>query len=362
MFRKSAFSIHITFFPFSVWEDKVFPRIDIIIFVHLLNSERFCDIIYNILNCRLLPKVKGLSRMNSKKISIFRIGGISAAFLSVFASVFYVIAYMNDYDITIRHFETGSVTATIFTVLFFIVAAVVTVCAILIRRGGKLSETDPSQIETFALWLTAFMFFAFGAISVAFAEPTLTSNSLIGTLASKLITPLALLSALPFVFAVSSRLRGSALHGFTSFFPIMWGVCLLFKYYFDIVDMPLNDPELALTTVCISALVIFFISEARSALGINSPAIAFFCNSIAVCVGGCVSTSRIILSLITTHTFPSLMENVIFFVISVLALVRLLVLEDKFTSPEVEFDALSETEAIEDDSISTADDNTDSVK
>jgi len=282
--------------------------------------------------------------MNSKKINIFRLGSISAAVLSVIASVFYVIAYTNDYDTSIRHFETGSVTAIVFTVLFFTAVTVLTVCAILIRRGGSLNDAEPCQIETFALWLNAFMFLAFGAISVAFTTPSAESTSLIGNLASKLIDPLALLSALSFIFAVSSRLRNSALHGFTTFFPIVWGVCLLFKYYFDITDMPLNDPELVLTTVCISSLVIFFISEARSALGMNSPAISFFCSGVTVFLGGCISTSRIILSLITSYTLPSLMENVLFFVISVLALVRLLVLERKFTATEIEFDAGSETE------------------
>jgi len=282
--------------------------------------------------------------MNSKKINIFRLGSISAAVLSVIASVFYVIAYTNDYDTSIRHFEAGSVAAIVFTVLFFTAVTVLTVCAILIRRGGSLNDAEPCQIETFALWLNAFMFLAFGAISVAFTTPSAESTSLIGNLASKLIDPLALLSALSFIFAVSSRLRNSALHGFTTFFPIVWGVCLLFKYYFDITDMPLNDPELALTTVCISSLVIFFISEARSALGMNSPAISFFCSGVAVFLGGCISTSRIILSLITSYTLPSLMENVLFFVISVLALVRLLVLERKFTATEIEFDAGSETE------------------
>lgn len=277
--------------------------------------------------------------MNSKKRSIFRFGGISAAALAVIASVFYVIAYLRDYDLALRHFSVESVTSVLFTVFFFAATAAVTVSAVLIRRGGTLSDTDPSQIETFALWLSAFVFFAFGAISVLFSQTATPSASFIGTLASKLITPLALLSAIPFALATSTRLRKTAIHGFTTFFPILWGVCLLFKYYFDLTDMPLNDPELVLTIVCISSLVLFFVSESRSALGISSPAISFFCSTIAFCLGGCISTSRIILSLITEHNIPSLMENVIFFVIAVLALIRLLVLERKFTAPENDFDA-----------------------
>ena len=49
-----------------------------------------------------------------------------------------------------------------------------------------------------------------------------------------------------------------------------------------------------------------------------------------------MSTVRIILSLVTVHTLPSLMENVIFFTISALAFVRLVVLEFKFPADDVE--------------------------
>ncbi|MBR6807957.1 MAG: hypothetical protein IKM46_06220 [Clostridia bacterium] len=283
--------------------------------------------------------------MNSKKRNIFRIGSISALALSVIASVFYAVAYSSDYDLNLRHFTPGSVTAVIFGVLFAVAIAIVSTGAILIRKSGKTADREPNQIETFGLWLTTFMFIAFGILSFISPANTSSDQMNIGVLASKVIAPLALLSAAPFALASSSRLRGSSWHSITSCCPILWGSCLLFKYYFDLTDMPLNDPELALTIVSIASLIIFFISESRSALGINTPSIAFFANCLAVCLGGCVSTVRIILSLVTTHTLPSLMENIIFFSVSALAFVRLIVLEFKFPKAEDEFVLYSESAA-----------------
>lgn len=266
--------------------------------------------------------------MNNKTRSIFRIGSISSIVLSVIAAIIYAIAYSSDYDTVLRHYKTGSVTAVVFAVFYAICIAVVSVSAILIRKRGTLEEGDPSQIEVFMLWLTAFMFFSFGVISFAFPTTTPTAIT-IGTLSAKLIAPLAVLSAVSFVLSISSKFRRSTIHAVTTFFPILWGVCLLFKYYFDLEDMPLNDPDLALTIVSVAALIVFFLSESRSALGINSPAISYFANCIAVCLGGTVSTVRIILSLVSSFTIPSLMENIIFFSVSVLAFIRLLVLDFK---------------------------------
>ena len=274
--------------------------------------------------------------MNSKKRNIFRICGISALALAVIASAFYAVAYSSDYDLSLRHFIPGSVTAVVFGVFFIISIAVVSVGAVLIRKSGKLLDKEPNQIETFALWLTTFMFLAFGVLSFMSPSNTSTAQINIGVLASKLIGPLAIISAAAFALAASTRLRGTSWHALSSCFPILWGSCLLFKYYFDLEDMPLNDPELALTIVSISSLIIFFISESRCALGIATPSVSFFANCLAVCLGGCVSTVRIILSLVTTHNLPSLMENIIFFTISALAFVRLIVMEFKFTEHDDE--------------------------
>ena len=290
--------------------------------------------------------------MNSNKRSIFRIGSLSAIALSVLAAVFYAVAYSSDYDIELRHFSRGSVPAVIVAVLFGIVIAVVSASAILLRKSGTLKENEPNQIESYGLWLTSFIFIAFGMISIYYNTNTMTQGAVgIGVLASKVIAPLAILSCIPFILA-STNLRGSNWHQLSTCFPILWGVALLFKYYFDLEDMPLNDPELALTILAISSLVVFFISESRSTFGINSPSVSFFGNCIAVCLGGSISTIRIILSLVTTHTIPSLMENIIFFIISALALIRLLMLEFKFKASSEDFDLYSEesTETITTDS------------
>ncbi len=278
--------------------------------------------------------------MNDTKKLIYRIGSSISSITAIAAAILYVIAYRSSYNLSIRHFDP-SAAVTAFCILLGISLAVTFVTSILMRKSGKLSEHAPNYIESFILWMTAFMFIGFGIISVSTpaAEPSTDYASQFSALSSvcaSAIIPLTFISAIPFICAASDRLRGCIVHSITSLAPILWGVCLILKYYFDLTYMPLNDPELSVTSIILSAIIIFLISESRSTLNINSPAIYFCGNNLAVTVTGCLTTSRIILSLTSGHSIPSLMENIIFFMIAVLALTRLISFESKVTPIPVE--------------------------
>ena len=280
--------------------------------------------------------------MNDTKESIFRIGTAVSAVSAVVSAVLYAIAYKNSYDLSIRHFNP-SITVTVFCILAALSVLSSTVSAILLRKSGKMTEHAPNYIESFILWMTAFMFIGFGFISLTTPASSTVSTSLadssngfsiLSNVCSSAILPLTFISALPFICAASDKLRGCMIHSLTSFAPVLWGLCLLLKYYFDLKDMTLNDPELSITSLILSAIVIFLLSESRSTLNINTPSVYFFGSITALTVTGCFTTARIILSLTSGHAVPSLMENIIFFMISALALTRLISFESKVTPAE----------------------------
>lgn len=282
--------------------------------------------------------------MKERNILLFRIGTLVSVFLAIAASVLYAVSYKSFYDVSIRHFSSSVIVSA------FVVCAVLTVLLNLVFsiffRRQNMVDKGANQIESFVLWLCAFMFICYGVLTITSPGAPVSSADPVSPLAvfsSTAIGPLALLSAVPFVCAVSDRLRGRALHGATSFIPVIWGVFLLFKYYFDLEEMPLNDPELTVTTLCVSSLVIFFLSESRSALGIGNAPIYWFGSISAFGIAGGISTARIVLGIIADHSIPSLMENIIFFSVSALALTRIISFESRLAEDEAG-DVITDTE------------------
>ena len=274
--------------------------------------------------------------MKEKNVFLFRLGTLISVILAITASVLYAVSYKSFYDTSIRHF-TPSAVVTAF-VVFAVLTVVFDLCFSLCFRRQKMAERGANQIESFVLWLCAFMFICYGVLTIASPAVSSYSDDVVSPLAvlsAKAIGPLALLSAVPFVCTVSDRLRGSVLHGFSSFIPVIWGVFILFKYYFDLVEMPLNDPELSVTTLCVSAIVIFLLSESRSAVGIANTSLYWLGSVSAFGIAGGVSTARIVLGIIADHNIPSLMENIIFFSVSALALTRIISFESRLAEDEV---------------------------
>ncbi len=273
--------------------------------------------------------------MKEKNVLLFRIGTLLSVFFAITASVLYAVSYKSFYDISIRHFNPSAV------VTAFVVAAVLTVVVNLVFsicfRRQKMVEQGANQIESFVLWLCAFMFICYGILTITAPDvPVYSADAVtpLAILSAKAIGPLAVLSAVPFVCAVSDRLRGSVLHGATSFVPVIWGVFLLFKYYFDLEEMPLNDPELTVTTLCVSAVIVFMLSESKSALGVAGAPLYWLGSVSAFGITGGISTARIVLGIIADHSIPSLMENIIFFSVSALALTRIISFESRLAEDE----------------------------
>ena len=253
--------------------------------------------------------------------SAFFIGIGASAVTSVIAGVLYGIAYHTSYDTVIRHFDADAVLPVIFGVLMFLVAVTFSVTSLLFRKKYTLEDCAPRSAETFALWLCGLMFLIFGFMSVSSGSSS--ASSAIGSVCAKAIAPLAILSSVPFFMRTSGRLRNTAVHSALTLAPVLWGICLLFKYYFDLKEMPLNDPELTLTMVSVSCAVIFFLGECRKALGICSAALSVFCPAAALCLTGSISAARTVLWRVDGHSIPEPAETMLLFAVAILAGCRL---------------------------------------
>ena len=251
----------------------------------------------------------------------YTVGVIISAALSIAASILYIIAYHNSYDTVIRHFETGAVLPYVFGAFMALGTLVFTVSSLTMRKKYTLSDYTPKSAETFGLWMCGLMFLVFGVLSFS-AEPSADAAG-IGAFCTKALAPLAIVSAAPFLLRASSSTRGSSLHAVSTFAPVLWGICIMFKYYFDLKEMPLNDPELTLTMVSISSAVIFFLFECRLAIGTATPAVAVFATSAAAFLTGSISVARSVLWRIDGHIIPDPAETLLLLSVAVLAVCRL---------------------------------------
>lgn len=251
----------------------------------------------------------------------FFIGIGASVVASVIAGVLYGIAYHTSYDTLIRHFDADAVLPVIFGVLMLLVSVTFSVTSLLFRKKYSLEDCAPGSAEIFALWLCGLMFLIFGFMSVSSGSSS--ESSAIGSVCAKAIAPLAILSAVPFFMRTSGRMRNTAVHSALTLAPVLWGICLLFKYYFDLKEMPLNDPELTLTMVSVSCAVIFFLGECRKALGICSAALSVFCPAAALCLTGSISAARTVLWRVDGHSIPEPAETILLFAVAILAGCRL---------------------------------------
>ncbi len=257
---------------------------------------------------------------------------LSAAIAAV-AAVLYATAYHTSYDTVYRHFERSSHLIYVSGALFALSVALCAAISLSLRRRATLERRLPSPAETFSLWFSAFMFIGFGVVSAI--EWSAPSGSGIGAICQTALIPLAFLSAVPFALSASDKLRGGTAHRLTSVFPVLWCCALMFSYYFDLSEMPLNDPELILTICSLSSLIIFLLSECRRALGIITPPIALFSSAVAVSIAGTTSLARVVLFCTDNLAYPGVMELVMFFVLSLTALARALALPESLDAVEV---------------------------
>ncbi len=294
-----------------------------------------------------------------KSAILVKVATASALLLSAVGAVLYGIAYVNSYDPALRHFGADCAAVKVAFALFALAAALSAVCALALRGGLTLRPEDKSSSGSFVLWLTAFMFIGFTVASLLSGENVM-SVSPFGSYCIKAIPVLSVLSALPFFCAAARRLSGSVLHSITAIAPVLWAAAVMFKYYFDLHEVPLNDPELTLTIVSLSAAILFFLTEWREALSIARPASSALSQLLCVCLAGPVSAARIVLYFILENgiLIPTLMECIMLFTVAALALYRLLSVPSRLApEPEsaVEGEAEAEAEAEPEVSENTAD-------
>ncbi len=300
--------------------------------------------------------------MTKTKKSALALGGAAAAVAGAVAAVLYSTAYSSFYDKAIHHYNATPL-VTAFVVMFALAVAIALVTAACFRKAPPLAESAPNQIESFILWFAAFMFFFFGVLSFsstagAGSDMLLQGDAAFGVLGkfcNSASAPLAILTAIALVCSVASPLRGTVVHRVSSIIPVLLGSCMLLKYYFDLQHAPLNDPEVVLTSVCTAAMTLLFIFEARYTLGIATPALSVFCILTCLSLTGFISAARIYLSITAGHTTPPLMENIIFFSVASLALVRLISLPEKLApgapALEANADVIADADASVDASV-----------
>lgn len=266
--------------------------------------------------------------MNSRKIDSARrtliIGSLCAAVCAAVGAVLYFFAYHSSYDTVIRHYETGAVLPTVFGLLMLLSAVIFSATAISMRRLKLRVTPTGHTAESFGLWLCAFMFLLLALFTAMQPGTDSVADSFsFGKLCSSLITPLALLSSASFFLALS-RLRGTTLHAIFSLAPVLWSIDIVLKYYFDLTDMTLNDPELSLTMVSLAGIMLLFLGECRLTLGIASAATVAFSASAALFLTGGISLARAVLFRTDALMLPTPAETAFFISAAILGACRLI--------------------------------------
>lgn len=274
-------------------------------------------------------------------------GALICSALSAAAAALYFIAYHTGiYERDIHHYAKSSPIPAAVAILLFLSFAVSIITALSVKKSDWNNSADlPSPSVSFGAYLTAFMFIGYFIASLYSWAP-LPEDVGFGDICSRVCIFLGLLSAVPFICDGSGRVRRGSFHRAMSFFPVIWGAFLMFKYYFDLKEIPLNDPELILTDISIAAVVLFFLTESRRALDITSPfkntAASFLASFIALPI----SAVRILLCKTDSLSLPDMMENILLASIGIFAVLRIINDAGFFTDSDVE-DALTEDEASE---------------
>ncbi len=276
--------------------------------------------------------------MNNKKSISYKarvaIGAALCACLSAGAAALYYSAYHGGlYDKDIRHYASGNVTPAIAFSLFA-VSAVISIITALSVKGAVREDEDvvPTASVTFGSFLTAFFFIGYFIMSAYSYEPLPTSPTF-GEICSYVCPFLGLLSSVPFICDASGKIRRASLHRITTFIPIVWGAFLMFKYYFDLGEIPLNDPELAVTNVSIAAVILFFLAESRRALVISSSFKCAVSSFLVAFITLPIAAARIALCRTDGFTTPTIMENILLAVIGIFAVIRIAGDADSYKTP-----------------------------
>ena len=107
----------------------------------------------------------------------------------------------------------------------------------------------------------------------------------------------------------------------------------MFKYYFDLGEIPLNDPELAVTNVSIAAVILFFLAESRRALVISSSFKCAVSSFLVAFITLPIAAARIALCRTDGFTTPTIMENILLAVIGIFAVIRIAGDADSYKTP-----------------------------
>lgn len=216
------------------------------------------------------PDLRGALEMFLK---LHRIAAVVLITLAAVIAASFFLAMRSDFDYTIGHFDSSSLTFNILKAAAVAAAVVCCALALVARRSASFAD-DPAEtpITTFAAVLTALMC-VIGLVSSAFDISLGVSVDKFG-MVSLVLLPFIGISM---ILSLIPSLSHSRLRQITAILAILSVNFSMFSDYFDFT-LPLNSPIRNLVTVMKSAALIYLLSEARFSFGIKSgrAAVPFF--------------------------------------------------------------------------------------
>ncbi len=277
-----------------------------------------------------------------------RIAIVSPIIAALIAGTYYIAMKM-DFDADIGHFARGSVPFIICVVLSVISGAV----AVLSYYSAKKYDLERSDnvppTYVFGAVLASILSFAvlfFGLrdmkLTVLSAGGTFTSLSADNKLefVSLLLSPTI---AGAYILTLVKQTRNTWSHTLFCIFAALCMNVYLFACYFDF-SLPLNSPVRNYITVMDSAMLLFFLSEAKLSFVNEKNRVSyafsyfasFLCSTITLGISLGMFLSRL-LSPVVNDPQPNLLKCAMYFAVSVTALARLNSLGAKEkTAPDTE--------------------------
>ncbi len=272
-----------------------------------------------------------------RKTAGARLTAIAVCILGGAAAVVYFFAFRKYYDPELHHFDP-TILVTVGLILFIctLIAAVITLAWA--PRKEYLDYDNSTSAESFGTAFLAFIFLGSGIVT--YISGMKYTGTMIGSVCSKLIIIFSVIAAVFFLLRSIPRFQRSVPAQILSVFPVLWGVAAIFKYYFNISDYPLNDPETILNMIMFSAAVLFFLSEARASMGYAKASYVLASSGLVFGLGAVCAAVKLILQTLRAATMPAPGELLILLACGVLSMARIVSVRSHIKTAEPDISPL----------------------
>lgn len=237
--------------------------------------------------------------MNSVKKNTFFLS--VSALIAAAAGVIYSLNRWKNYSEVSHHYE-DSLSYPLITGIFGASFVLFVIFAIISKNKGKQVSYFPlSKTSFFVSFITAGMFLVLFLYDLFSIRQTIAlSISAFGKVCVIVTLPLEILTSAFFFMKTFENLSSKILLKLFSLSPVLWCCCEIFRCYFNLSDAPLNDPESAITIICLSGAVFFLLASSRVFFGIATNRIFVFSSCCIVSFTLSVSLGRVVLEIIDT--------------------------------------------------------------